>query len=321
MGIFKQFNYSHNPISSIIRRLAYKNRSFAVMLHRVVPNEKRSKEKMLRGLELTPEFLDKFILFFKNEGFDFLNTEEFGKAYRHKEKTICITLDDGYADNYQYAFPIFKKHNVPFTVYIATDILSQRSILWWYGINDLVKLNTVNNSCNYTDLRTSFLKMSVTKNGLKNIRDIFLNQNLDPYKWVKELAITEWQVKEMLDSGLAEIGCHTITHRPLNSLDENTTLVEMGQSKVILEQVFNTKVTSIAYPYGDPFSCAQREFRLAKSIGFKLGFTTEFAIPNSSTNPLAIPRINLSGTYSSINHLLLSTLKNASTTSQGIQES
>src|SRR5438105_7320620 len=56
---------------------------------------------------------------------------------RDGRKFVCFTLDDGYVDTATNALPVFKKHNIPFTVYIATSFANHRGLLWWYLIEQL----------------------------------------------------------------------------------------------------------------------------------------------------------------------------------------
>lgn len=44
-------------------------------------------------------------------------------------KTVVITLDDGYEDNYQYAFPILKKYGFPATIFVITDVINDEGYL------------------------------------------------------------------------------------------------------------------------------------------------------------------------------------------------
>lgn len=39
---------------------------------------------------------------------------------RNRRPTACITFDDGYADNLQFAIPVLLKHQIPFTYFICT---------------------------------------------------------------------------------------------------------------------------------------------------------------------------------------------------------
>jgi len=41
-----------------------------------------------------------------------------------------INFDDGYMDNYLYAYPVLKKHNVPATIFLTTDFIGKEHIFW-----------------------------------------------------------------------------------------------------------------------------------------------------------------------------------------------
>ncbi len=44
-------------------------------------------------------------------------------AGRNRFPTACITFDDGYADNMQFAVPLLLKQRIPFTYFVATDFI------------------------------------------------------------------------------------------------------------------------------------------------------------------------------------------------------
>jgi peptidoglycan/xylan/chitin deacetylase (PgdA/CDA1 family) len=101
------------------------------MLHRVV--EQRSAKPEQRDLEVTPEWLEQKINDYRANGWNFVPIDNLPKSGRW----VCITFDDGYRDNYTLAYPMLKRLNVPFTVYVATGFIDNRLPMWWYPAEQL----------------------------------------------------------------------------------------------------------------------------------------------------------------------------------------
>jgi len=48
-------------------------------------------------------------------------------AGHNRQPTVCITFDDGYAENMQFAVPLLLKHRIPFTYFVSTNhVLGRR---------------------------------------------------------------------------------------------------------------------------------------------------------------------------------------------------
>ena len=45
-------------------------------------------------------------------------------------KAVAITFDDGYRDNYQNAFPILKRLDLPATIFVTTGVVDSNAPLW-----------------------------------------------------------------------------------------------------------------------------------------------------------------------------------------------
>ena len=54
------------------------------------------------------------------------------------EKPILITFDDGYADNYEYAYPILKEHNMKATIFLVSDFMGRfENYLTWDKVYEM----------------------------------------------------------------------------------------------------------------------------------------------------------------------------------------
>src|SRR5689334_9989952 len=85
-----------------------------------------------------PDVFERQMQFFK----DCYNVMELQELVRRSqrgslpERAMAITFDDGYRDNYDYAFPILKKLGLPATIFVATSAIENAKILWHDRIFD-----------------------------------------------------------------------------------------------------------------------------------------------------------------------------------------
>jgi len=104
------------------------------MLHRVLPSNESEQFTFNKGLVITPETLRKHIRFFKSRGYRFISLDELATILETKktinEKYICLTLDDGYRDNFTYGLPVFEAEQVPVTVYVTNCFPNETALLW-----------------------------------------------------------------------------------------------------------------------------------------------------------------------------------------------
>ncbi len=80
-----------------------------------------------------------------------------------------------------------------------------------------------------------------------------------------------WQIKEMLKSGLVEVGAHTMDHSYLVGLPLKNIKYEVEESKKYLEENLGIKVVSFAYPYG---VFDDTTMNVVKDAGFTSAVTT-----------------------------------------------
>jgi peptidoglycan/xylan/chitin deacetylase (PgdA/CDA1 family) len=50
----------------------------------------------------------------------------------------CFTFDDGYRENLQYAYRMFKRRSMPLTLYVPTDYPDGNGELWWLALEEIV---------------------------------------------------------------------------------------------------------------------------------------------------------------------------------------
>jgi peptidoglycan/xylan/chitin deacetylase (PgdA/CDA1 family) len=76
-------------------------------------------------LTVTPEAFERQMRFFKEHKYNVISLEDAADIIKNKKKapprTVVVTFDDGYKNNYTYAFPVLKKYNFPATIFVVIN--------------------------------------------------------------------------------------------------------------------------------------------------------------------------------------------------------
>jgi len=103
-----------------------------IMYHSVSPQATEANR-----LSVSAASFERQMRFLKEHRYNVVTLEELAALISEKKKipprTIAITFDDGYKDNYEWAFPVLKKFNLPATVFVIIDEIGrpQQDRLSW----------------------------------------------------------------------------------------------------------------------------------------------------------------------------------------------
>ncbi len=297
-----------------------------LMLHHVRPASGKNGFAPNAGLEITPEFLDSVLSHFRARGIEFVSFAEGVRRTRlgvSPKSFAVFTLDDGYLDNFEHAWPIFQRYDCPFTIFIATDITDGSSELWWLilerAIADSQKISTeVAGETISGETRTAAQKTQAYEKLYKLVR--WGLEEAEQRKWIRQFADAQgidvnahcraeamtWdQVREINEDPLCTIGAHTVHHYSVGRLSEEDAYLEMILSRGRIAEELGSAPQYFCYPYGDEISAGPREFALAERAGFEAAVTTRkgMVYPGHGEHLTALPRVSLNGAFQHVRYV------------------
>lgn len=306
-----------NPIINVASRLGFldtysllkgyrRSQITILMFHRVGP----AKNAWLLTPTNTSDFEDQMKYLSKTHKILSLNELatclQVGKPLA--KKVAVVTFDDGYRDNYRYAFPILKKYKIPATVFLVTGHIDTGNLFWFDKIRYIIwntkikrlkldgfgdfSLNSINNRL--LSVFTIVEKLKKIKDETKNhLMEKLINiSKVDiPYDLGQDVILSWDEVKEMNEWGI-DFGAHTISHPILTKIPLEQAKFEILQSKKDIEKRLEQSVYTFAYPNGTYEDFNTKIIDLVKESGFTCAVTTIPTIKASRMNLYKLGRLD-----------------------------
>jgi peptidoglycan/xylan/chitin deacetylase (PgdA/CDA1 family) len=166
-------------------------------------------------LNVTPSLFEKQIKYLLSRNFKVISITQLVESLKGNSplppKSVVITFDDGYKNNYLHAYPILKKYNLPATIFLTTG----------------------------------FINKSVKPESFSPVYKEIISRC--PQEW---LPFSWEEVREMSENGI-EFGAHTVSHPRLTKIPLEKAREEIEESKREIEEKLGKQVKCFAYPYGD----------------------------------------------------------------------
>ncbi len=198
------------PFSKLLSR-----KGVRILCYHRVCDLPETKDDM-RIYNVPPAAFAQQMAFLSQNGFQVITLEQFVEYKQQNRKpppkTVIITFDDGYRDNYLNAFPILEESNFKATFFVVTDYINSDRIFHWLNL------------------------------GKKSLSHYEENKQY----W---LPFGKDDILSMSNKG-ACFGSHTKTHCNLKDVDESRAMEELRGSKECLEKKLLKPVRCFCYPFG-----------------------------------------------------------------------
>jgi peptidoglycan/xylan/chitin deacetylase (PgdA/CDA1 family) len=279
-----------------------------------------------RLLEIRPDFLEQVVRWLQRSHLDLVSLDEMHRRLTSGElsrRFVCFTIDDGYRDTLHWAYPILKKHGVPFAVYIPTSFPDRLGELWWLVLEAVVASNKrlrflvdgeelafecgrVADKRHVFEQLYEWLRSLRSEDQLRHvIRDLASRYQVEISAFCEELCMSWDELATLAADPLVTIGAHTVNHVMLAKVPERSARSEMEMSRSVIFAALGIRPNHLSYPVGDFTSAGPREFRIASELGFKTAVTTRPGVlfPEHRRHLTALPRLSLNGEHQQLRYV------------------
>ena len=251
------FSSIYHPIICLLNKDKYQKNLRIIVYHSVCKTDSakniREWNLPLASFHAQMDYIasHQYNVFTVDHAICYLNS---GKPF--PEKSVCITFDDGFHDNYLYAYPILLRYGLKATFYLVTEYVDSNKSFSWLKHGDPSHMKTKGElSCRSMD-------------------------------WS--------EVVEMKNHGM-DFSSHSHTHPNFSELDIDKCKWEIIESRKVLESHIGSVSKVFACPFYIHGPNITKVKQLLQENGFNGAFFNKFGAVTSQSDCFDLPRISIYG--------------------------
>jgi peptidoglycan/xylan/chitin deacetylase (PgdA/CDA1 family) len=219
-------------------------------------------------------------------------------------RAVCITFDDGYANNAEIALPILHRLGLHATFFIATGFLDGGR-MWNDSVIESVRqargqeIELSGMGLGRYPIATEIQRREAALALIKQLKYLSLARRLEQVERLaqhvagtlpNDLMMRADQVRELHNAGMT-IGGHTVNHPILTSVEHAVARDEIATGKESLEAIIGGNVTLFAYPNGRPEQDYHgTHVQMVRDIGFTAAVSTAVGAARVESDRFQLPR-------------------------------
>jgi peptidoglycan/xylan/chitin deacetylase (PgdA/CDA1 family) len=212
--------------------------------------------------------------------------------------SVALTVDDGRRNVYDLFFPLLKEFKVPATFFVVSSFIRRDDWVWTDKVLWLSEQSRALGALAPDRIAGFFKTLNHMRPEARNAHIQSTAQRLRisiPNEPPPKYAPCSWnELREMADSGLVEIGSHTVTHPILASVTDAEVWQELTASRAQIEEGLGREVRSFCFPNGKPSDYRPHHMRLIKDAGYSCAMVTRFGMVYDGSDVYELPRMGVS---------------------------
>ncbi len=211
--------------------------------------------------------------------------------------TVALTIDDGRRDFYQFMFPLLKEFQFPATFFVVSSFIRGEDWIWTDKVLWLSEQPNPPTALTAGKLDDVFRSLNRMRPEARNaqIQAMAAGARITiPTQAPAKYAPCSWsELREMADSGLVNIGSHTVTHPILSSISDEESWRELTESRRQIEEGVGRNPGAFCFPNGMPGDFRPTQVQQVADAGYACSVVASFGLVDNHVDKFRLPRIGM----------------------------